>query len=218
MSIFVHNGKEYEVDSYGFLINPKSWDDNFAEGMAHNLNIPGGLNNQSWKIIRFIRDTYERTNSCPVVYDTCLYNDISLHELKSLFPDGYQRGACRIAGVAYQDGFLRYHDKGKSIGTMKSDRERKKYTVDTFGFLINSDEWDKNFAILKADELKMPSLLTDKHWEIISYLREKFKATDKIPTVYETCEDNDIKIEEFKNLFPDGYHRGAVKIAGLRLP
>ena len=33
----------------------------------------------------------------------------------------------------------------------------------------------------------------------------------------ETCEANDIDIDELEQLFPDGYHRGAVKIAGLRL-
>jgi tRNA 2-thiouridine synthesizing protein E len=33
----------------------------------------------------------------------------------------------------------------------------------------------------------------------------------------ETCEANSIEIDEFATLFPDGYHRGAVKIAGLRL-
>jgi tRNA 2-thiouridine synthesizing protein E len=37
------------------------------------------------------------------------------------------------------------------------------------------------------------------------------------PSVTETCEVNDLDIEELEQLFPDGYHRGAVKIAGLRL-
>jgi tRNA 2-thiouridine synthesizing protein E len=35
--------------------------------------------------------------------------------------------------------------------------------------------------------------------------------------VTETCEANDLDIDELEQLFPDGYHRGAVKIAGLRL-
>jgi tRNA 2-thiouridine synthesizing protein E len=59
--------------------------------------------------------------------------------------------------------------------------------------------------------------LTDKHWQIIRFLREYYEKNDEIPTVYETCEANQINIEELDQLFPDGYHRGAVKIAGLRM-
>jgi tRNA 2-thiouridine synthesizing protein E len=59
--------------------------------------------------------------------------------------------------------------------------------------------------------------LTDKHWQIIRFLREYYEKNEEIPTVYETCEANQINIEELDQLFPDGYHRGAVKIAGLRM-
>ncbi len=42
-------------------------------------------------------------------------------------------------------------------------------------------------------------------------------AGETVPTVYETCEENRIEIEDLEALFPDGYHRGAVKISGLRV-
>jgi tRNA 2-thiouridine synthesizing protein E len=56
-----------------------------------------------------------------------------------------------------------------------------------------------------------------KHWQIIRFLRSTYYKTGKIPTVTETCEATDLDIDELEQLFPDGYHRGAVKIAGLRL-
>jgi tRNA 2-thiouridine synthesizing protein E len=59
--------------------------------------------------------------------------------------------------------------------------------------------------------------LTDRHWKIIKYLRDRFQKTQEVPTIYETCEANQITIEELEYLFPDGYHRGAVKLAGLRM-
>jgi sulfur relay (sulfurtransferase) DsrC/TusE family protein len=59
--------------------------------------------------------------------------------------------------------------------------------------------------------------LGDKHWQIIKYLRERYEKDKEVPTVYETCEENNIELEELEQLFPDGYHRGAVKIAGLRV-
>ena len=57
--------------------------------------------------------------------------------------------------------------------------------------------------------------LTDRHWQIIRYLRSRFERTGAVPTVYETCTANDIELDELERLFPDGYHRGAVKVAGL---
>jgi len=62
----------------------------------------------------------------------------------------------------------------------------------------------------------MPEL-TQKHWSIIRFLREQFQKTGAVPTVHQTCEAFKIEIEELGELFPDGYNRGAVKIAGLRV-
>ena len=85
------------------------------------------------------------------------------------------------------------------------------------GFLIDSDEWDEDFAIFKAGELQMAGPLGDKHWQIIRYMRSECEKKGEIPTVYETCEAVGIDIDELAELFPSGYHRGAVKIAGLNL-
>ena len=95
----------------------------------------------------------------------------------------------------------------------------KTYTVDVRGFLVNPEEWDEYYAVYKAYDMKINSegKLTDKHWAIIDYLRKKYKKDKNVPTIYETCEANQIDIPELEKLFPDGYHRGAVKIAGLRI-
>ncbi len=62
----------------------------------------------------------------------------------------------------------------------------------------------------------MPKL-TDRHWQVIRFLRQSHEKNNLVPTVYETCEANKMDLEELERLFPDGYHRGAVKIAGLRV-
>jgi tRNA 2-thiouridine synthesizing protein E len=49
------------------------------------------------------------------------------------------------------------------------------------------------------------------------FLRQRFATNNIVPTVYETCEANHIELEELQRLFPDGYHRGAVKLGGLRV-
>jgi tRNA 2-thiouridine synthesizing protein E len=94
----------------------------------------------------------------------------------------------------------------------------KTYEVDLRGFLVNPDEWDEYFAIYRAYEMKLHGgKLSERHWQVIRFLRERYKQTKEIPTIYETCEVNKMDLDEMERLFPDGYHRSAVKLAGLRL-
>ena len=94
----------------------------------------------------------------------------------------------------------------------------KAYEADSNGFLVNPDQWDESYAVQTAYETKIPGgKLTDKHWQIIRFLRKRYKEEKIVPTVMETCRANGIDIEELERLFPDGYHRGTVKMAGLRV-
>ncbi len=63
----------------------------------------------------------------------------------------------------------------------------------------------------------MRTPLSEKQWQIIRYLRSEFEKKGEIPTIYATCTANGIDIDELSELFHTGYHRGAVKVAGLRL-
>lgn len=216
MRIFSYKGRKYLVDFADFLINSHEWDEGFAEGMAGNVDIPGGLKAAHWQVIRYIRNYYAQYGVCPVVYKTCRENGLKLKDLRELFPTGYQRGACKLAGLTYREGFLGYSempDGSAVLGTLETDRT---YKVDARGFLMNPSDWDRVFAVFKAHELKMPEKLTEKHWRIIDFMRSYWIEHQIVPTVYDTCEANQLEIDELERLFPDGYHRGAVKIAGLR--
>nr|MBN2278120.1 TusE/DsrC/DsvC family sulfur relay protein [candidate division Zixibacteria bacterium] len=217
MRTFTYKGKSYQVDYYGFLLKPDEWDENFAEGMAPYAGIENGLTDDHWRVIRFIRNTFEQINKCPLVYIACKKNDLGLGDLKRLFPSGYLRGACKLSGVTYREGHFQEFWIEEHIVHHTRIYDRKKYETDALGFLINPGDWDENFAIHKASELKMPDLLTSRHWDIIYYLRRQFEVYKEIPTVYQTCEDNNLSLEELERLFPDGYHRGAVKISGLHV-
>jgi tRNA 2-thiouridine synthesizing protein E len=217
MKYFLYKNKKYRIDSYGFLLYPEDWDEDFACGMAPYVRINGGLTEAHWKVIYFIRNTFEKINDCPLVYVACRENKLGLGELKRLFPKGYLRGACKLAGITYRQGYSQNYWLKENFSRFKFTYANKSYDTDGLGFLLNPDDWDENFAIRTAYKLKMPGLLTAGHWSVIYYLREKHAENSVIPTVYETCEDNRIKINELEKLFPTGYHRGAIKIAGLRL-
>jgi len=207
-------GKSYETDDAGFLLDFRAWNEAFAEGMAADVGIKGKLTERHWQVIRFIRSTVEEHRQCPLVYVTCRANGLRLRELQQLFPAGYLRGACRLAGVTYKEGFLNTWLPEPEKSAPGSD---KVYRVDVRGFLVDPAEWDEQYAVCRAHELKMVEPLTPRHWQVIHYLRTKFKETGTIPTIYDTCSDNGMELEELERLFPDGYHRGAVKLAGLRV-
>jgi len=219
MILLSTKGRVYSIDPEGFLLDYDRWDENFAERMATEAKILGPLTQEHWKVIRFIRERFKHDRACPLVYETCKANGLHLKDLKTLFPTGYLRGACKIAGITYKERFVDYYgEKGPGFraGETGPQLGEKVYRMNVRGFLVDPAEWDENFALHKAHETKMRGGLTDKHWKIIYFLRDYFKKNSLVPTIYETCDGNQIELDELETLFPDGYHRGAVKIAGLQ--
>jgi TusE/DsrC/DsvC family sulfur relay protein len=218
--------KTYHVETeYEFISDSGEWDENFARGMAPKCGIVSGLSGDHWKVIYFIRDFQKKTGKCPLVYETCRMNHLHLLEMKKLFPSGYLRGACKLAGVTYKQGCLEesWVEEYIEQSWMKELAERattpargKTYEIDVRGFLVDPYQWDREFAAHRASEVNIPKL-TDRHWRVISFLRDKFEKDNVVPTVYETCEALGMEFEELEALFPTGYHRGAVKVAGLRV-
>lgn len=216
MKTLDYNGRQYQVDDNGFLADHHQWDENFAEGMAAFLGMTT-LSARHWKVINYIRDYFKKTGKCPLVYETCRENGLFISELKELFPTGYLRGACRVAGITYREGFQKLSWSEPTSREIVPQLEEKVYRVDVRGFLVKPSEWDANFAAYHAHESRIEGNLTDMHWKIINHLRDAFRKTRAIPTVYETCEAFNITILDLEKLFPEGYHRGAVKLAGLRV-
>jgi TusE/DsrC/DsvC family sulfur relay protein len=216
MRVFQYKNKTYEVDEGGFLLKPDDWDAGFAKGMAAELGISRGLTDEHWRIISFIRDRYMKTGECPLVYEIGTGCGVKLGQLKRLFPTGYLRGACVLAGLTYRED--RVHSSwlpARRLARVATPLAERVYRVNYRGFLIDPSEWDEEYAVFKAAEMGMPEL-TEDHWHVIGFLRESFGRTGRIPTVYETCEARGIDLDEFGKLFSAGYHRGAVKIAGLK--
>jgi tRNA 2-thiouridine synthesizing protein E len=218
MDTFTYEGKTYDVDEMGFLLDLDGWDEDFAEGISQQLKIPGGLTKEHWDVIHFIRKAFKDTGKCPLVYEACRMQGLHLKDLRRLFPTGYMRGACKLAGITYREGYLGqtyFPTTAEDLNVISVD---KTYETDVRGFLVYPDEWDEYYAAFRAFDMKIPGgRLTEDHWKIIRYLRESWAKSHVVPTIYETCGTNGIDLEELERLFPDGYHRGAVKIAGLRV-
>ena len=218
MRNITYNKKKYEIDDLGFLVNPDSWDEDFAEGMAIGVRIPNKLTKEHRDVINFIRGYYREHHKCPNVFETCREVGLGLNELRKLFPTGYLRGACKLAGVTYKDipiGNQLIEEKAiKTKLTIGGDD----YLVDHYGFLLDPDQWDEKFAgYVAANSSIAGGQLTEDHWRIINFLRQRYSEYKTVPLVYETCDVLKISLNGLEKLFPGGYHRGAVKMAGLRV-
>lgn len=222
MKTFSFNSKAFEVDGENFLTDHETWDKEFAVGMAHELGMNDNLSEQHWKVIHCIRDAFSRTGERPLLYETCKLMGLKSKTLRQLFPTGYLRGACLLAGIGYQgpwqdaNGFKipepRDEKPPQKAGFIMQD---KVYKIDIFGFLIDSNDWDEDYALIRAYEMKIITGLTPKHLQIIYFLRDSYKLNRHVPTIYDCCEANEMDIEDIEELFPGGYHRCAIKIAGL---
>ncbi len=203
------NGKDYVVDQDNYLVDPNDWDEAFAEAMAPEAGIAGGLGHKHWEVIRFIRRFWMERAACPTIYQIC--RELALHVagFHHLFPSGYQWGACKLAGISYKAD-VPYGDY------RKAEPDQKSYRIDIWGFLLDPDEWDERFSLLKAGEMKFSEGLTPEHWRVLRFLRQEYFRIRKIPTLSQTCEALGIDLDAFEKIFPDGYLRGAVKLAGLR--
>lgn len=233
-------GRTYEVDDQGFLVDFGEWDREFAEATARALGLEAGLDEERWDVVRFVQDAFRKTGRCPLVYEVCRARRLRLADLRRLFPTGYLRGVCRVAGLSYRDSWIphavssRTSEPGGQGGASFRDgwvsgaqaevpppdvadrAAHGTYRVDAAGFLVDPEDWDEVFAVNKAAEIQPHVELNERHWRLIGYLRGAYGRSKLVPTVFETCEANGIDLDELERLFPRGYHRGAVKIAGLR--
>lgn len=196
--------KTFILDDLGCLMHFSDWQPEFAEGMAEEAGITPPLTETHKKFIAYLRETVVKSGRTPIVHRACRDNGFKLWELETLFPAGYHRGACKLAGLNYYDRH-----------TTREPQDDKVYRINARGFLVDAAEWDESFAAMRAEELGMT--LNERHWQIIRFLRDTYQTTGKVPTVYEACRAGGLDVGALELLFPQGYQRGAVKIAGLAL-
>jgi tRNA 2-thiouridine synthesizing protein E len=204
-------GETYRLDLHGFLDPPDQWDENFAEGMAKVVGIRSGLSQRHWEFVNYLRHKFLEEKTVPVVVLACAENDMRLSELRSLFPTGYHRGACKISGINYR--FMYDLNLWLTYETWAPLKPR--YPLDSLGFLEDPKSWDDDFVELMMSQLDPPNTPNDRHLQVLKYLRDYYTVNRIIPTVFEACSANDLSLEELRGLFPGGYRRGACRMAGL---
>lgn len=100
-----------ERDAEGYLIEPDEWSEEIAKQLAQEESIE--LNDTHWQVIKFMREYYTEHNVAPDVRHTTSYiateNQTDKKAAKKLvfelFPYGYVKQACKIAGMKKPRGW-----------------------------------------------------------------------------------------------------------------
>jgi TusE/DsrC/DsvC family sulfur relay protein len=89
-------------------------------------------------------------------------------------------------------------------------------TVNDEGFFTDPTQWSEDMApqIARAEGIE----LTDRHWQVIKFMRHEYEAKGTGPTVRVLGKTSGVSIKELYQLFPKGPAKTAAKIAGIPKP
>jgi len=90
-------------------------------------------------------------------------------------------------------------------------------TVTEDGFLTEPGQWREDMAAQIAGESGIDEL-TDRHWQVIRFMRKEFDEKGTGPTVRVLGKTSGVSVKELYRLFPKGPAKLAARIAGIPKP
>ena len=88
--------------------------------------------------------------------------------------------------------------------------------VDAEGFLQQPAQWTEAIGLAIADELGIT--MTDRHWQVALFMRERYLDTGAAPSIRTLGKDSGVPVKELYALFPKGPAKLAAKIGGIPKP
>lgn len=89
--------------------------------------------------------------------------------------------------------------------------------VNDEGFFEQPEQWNEQMAVDLAHEQGIDDL-TDRHWQVIRFMREEYFEKGTGPTVRVLGKTSGVPVKELYQLFPKGPAKVAAKIAGIPKP
>lgn len=103
------NGKTFETDEEGYLVNLADWDEEIAKHIATTENVDMSQNH--WEVVNFLRKYYDEYQIAPAVrvLTKAIGKQLGAEKgnsqyLYELFPYGPAKQACKIAGLPKPTG------------------------------------------------------------------------------------------------------------------
>lgn len=106
---FELNGKSYETDEDGYLLNLDDWDKDVANFLAQQEGVD--MTDAHWEVVDFLREYYDEYKIAPMI--RILTKAIgkklgpdkgNTKYLYELYPGGPAKQACKIAGLPKPTG------------------------------------------------------------------------------------------------------------------
>jgi tRNA 2-thiouridine synthesizing protein E len=98
------NGESVQIDDEGYLVEPGSWNETVAVYLARQEDMQ--LTKEHWTVIKYMRSYYDQHSIAPDARFITKYlsNELGYgrgasKRLFELFPYGYVKQACKIAGM-----------------------------------------------------------------------------------------------------------------------
>lgn len=88
--------------------------------------------------------------------------------------------------------------------------------VDAEGYLQKPEQW--NEAVAEELAAKEGITLTDRHWLVIRFMRQRYLETGDAPTIRSLGKESGVEVKELYKLFPKGPAKLAAKIGGIPKP
>jgi tRNA 2-thiouridine synthesizing protein E len=89
--------------------------------------------------------------------------------------------------------------------------------TDAEGFLARTSDWTPELGAEIARENGIAEL-TDRHWLVIDFMRDRFLSTGTAPTIRSLGKESGVPVKELYELFPKGPAKLAAKIGGIPKP
>jgi tRNA 2-thiouridine synthesizing protein E len=97
-------GATLAVDFEGYLVDPAQWNEQVGAELARQEGI--ALTDEHWAVLRFMREYYEQHHIAPDARHVMKHlaglkgpGKAARNDLFVLFPYGYVKQACKIAGM-----------------------------------------------------------------------------------------------------------------------
>jgi len=105
------NLTEYERDVEGYFVDPGDWNENLARELATEEGLE--LTDEYWPVLHFMREYWKEHSVAPDVRHVMKYlaDEMGIakkqakQNLFKLFPYGYVKQACKIAGMQRPRGW-----------------------------------------------------------------------------------------------------------------
>ena len=88
--------------------------------------------------------------------------------------------------------------------------------VNEEGFMVDHEKWNREIGLDLARKEQIE--LTDRHWEVIEFMRKDFAEKGTAPSIRRLKKLGVVPTKELYALFPGGPAKKASKIAGLPKP